>query len=223
MTCEEFEIAIERRERGAPAEPGLAEHLAGCESCRGFETLVQLTAASLARHAQNESGGSDMDRLKETVDRIARRYDRSLIAAALLATVAFLVLWRLNHALSRGPIDWALPLVIVVGSHLWSIPFLGARRAIAAREARRLISIREELLQFCRQDVERRLSLERSARWVLPFAGIAVVINIIVMREPANAALLTAAAALACALCVLRGLWAFRKVHELRRELAGLA
>jgi hypothetical protein len=169
-TCEEFEIAIEMRRRGALDEARRAElaaHLATCESCRRFEAETTSAAAALRRTPAPLNKRPAWYQLRErllTVKEVQRAAFFQALGPLIMGTALYLIASGLRYT------------ILVIPPVVWFvISRMGAQKTKEWQsEAARAAETDEELLAFYKKSLDRRIATVRQDRKSLPFIVLAL-------------------------------------------------
>jgi drug/metabolite transporter (DMT)-like permease len=98
MTCDDFEVAIEKRRHGALGEPertALERHLATCASCRAFDETVRRTEATMTAMSEAALSAADWAKVERGVRAHLARLVEGFLAMVLVAGVqVVLAAWR---------------------------------------------------------------------------------------------------------------------------------
>ncbi len=98
MTCQDFEVAIERRRHGALGEgerAALELHLSGCESCRAFDETVRRTEATMTAMSEAALSAADWAKVERGIRaHLARLVDGFLAIVLAAAVQVALAAWR---------------------------------------------------------------------------------------------------------------------------------
>ena len=220
MGCDEFEVLIEMRRRGALSGADadrLARHLEGCASCRAYDTLATRTEATMSGTAAETMRGIDWSALQERIERLRRKYTfaiaRSLVGLAVV--LPLIVLFTMPPEVQ--PFGWVLGAAL--GLFIVGKTTLTRRRWV--RDSLAAGRTREDLLAFWRSDLDRRIRVLRL--WPINLLGaIFLLLPWIAGRHgfPIGALVVTAAVA---ALLAAQGLWyALYLLPRLSRERRSL-
>lgn len=150
--CEEFEIAIERRRKGALAldeEVLLDDHLASCPSCARYAQLAGQTEAIMATATKDALERVDWNRMGARVRQMAAQYARATPAMAIMLVILVPLIgwvsgWE-NIYLAAG-----------LGAALLVLQIWRNRTRI--REATLSEQTQSDLLFFYRTELDRRIS-----------------------------------------------------------------
>ena len=159
-TCDEYQVDLERRRRGAlPAEAaGEAErHLAGCAGCPAAEELAGRTDALLWASARAAAERVDWERMGRAIEREVRAW-----RALPWVLLGFFSLLGLGAGLAFSPERWSdawlrisgIGVVFAAVSAIY-----GVRKLRAARRA--TASGGEELLVYRRRELDAQIREER--------------------------------------------------------------
>ena len=168
-TCREFQVAIEMRLHGAleaDMTAGLDEHLASCEACRRFETLARKTEGTMNTCANTAASGMDWERVRKKIEAMERGLHRelswptTLFAMAIGAATGAVTVWAVG---SKNPLYDSIFLCVFLAVLIWYCR-RGLRRRL--QELKQVEGVREEIVQYYRKDVERRIKVQR--RCMLP-------------------------------------------------------
>jgi hypothetical protein len=222
MSCDEFEIAIERRARGAltPEEnAALSAHLAGCESCRRFESSLSAITQSLQRHGAAEMGGIDMGQIRKKLDKEILGKRNVITKMAMLVGSMLGTHWLMAAVRSTpGPVDWLSPSISALSAcvFVWWFSRQQARQAAAAIRGEQ-----GDMLSFWRGILDKRLRTLRWMSWIAPLSVLLTVAaaNLLapghVRRELPGLIILVI-------LAIAATIWARVAVARTQRELASL-
>ena len=164
-TCEEFEIAIERRLHGALEEPAgraLGAHLSHCESCRAFEGMARRTEGAMTATANEALQGIDWSKVEAGI-RLRRRDLRSGLLAAVITSAALVALLSWGIPPPAGRAAYALSLAWKLGAICATYLILAS--VSAWRLAR--TTARGELLELHRRMLRLRVRTVSLLRWVV--------------------------------------------------------
>ena len=217
MACEEFEIAIEMRLRGALEDAAALEgHLAGCAACRSYEALAKRTETTMTAAALNGLDRIDWQALEGRIGRLARSYQLAIwrSVVGLVVVVPLLVVFTMPpESRAFGSVFGACLGVFIVGGTT-----LKRRRWI--RNARAAAHSREDLLAFWRTDLDRRIRVSRLAALQIIAAPL-FLLPLWHLRDAVRPAFLVTVAV--AAFTAGQGLWLLLwKGPRLRRERAEL-
>lgn len=173
--CRDFQIAIEMRLLGALADERAAElheHLASCDACRRFETLALTTKRTMNMRANTVASAMDWEHVLEKIKAIEKGLQRELSWGTTLSVITIGV--PLGAALSwlAGSRD---PFGTIVFLCAFFFAFIGLRRCDARRrlqELKQAERVRDETVQYYRNDVERRIGVLRRRILCTPLFGI---------------------------------------------------
>lgn len=163
-TCDEYQLDLERRRRGAlgPAEAEeAARHLAGCQACRVADELADRTHALLSAAAKTSLQSVDWNRLGRRIDRERRAY-----RALPWVTLGTFIVIGFGAGALFSPEGWlrsavrvsAIGVVFAVGCAVYA-----ARKLRAAERAS--ASGGEELLEYRRRELDAQV-LEARRMWL---------------------------------------------------------
>lgn len=156
LTCEETEVALERRLHGAlhpEEEPALAAHLSGCPACRAYERTGRDAEVAMRAVAAEAVRGMDWERVRAGVRRGQRGYWLEQWVAPVVAVLAFVPL------AVRGSPPWVWLMVAGVTLPLCARMFSQARaRLRVAHEAARTDLA---ALAWMREEADQRLRSRR--------------------------------------------------------------
>jgi hypothetical protein len=217
MACDEFEIAIEMRLRGALEDAAqLDRHLAGCGACRSYEALAKRTETTMTAVTSHGLDRIDWHALDGRIRRLGRYYRlaiwRSIVG--LVVVLPLLVFFTMPPEIRA--FGWVfgagLGALIVGGTTL--------KRRRWIREAEAAARTNEDQLAFWRRDVDRRIRVSRLAALQVACAPL-FVLALWPLRDAVRPAfLLTVGVAVFAA---GQGLWwLLWKAPRLRRERAEL-
>lgn len=213
-TCEEHEIAIEKRRHGAlPAAESAAldAHLASCSACRAFEATSRRTEDAMAAMASEALGEVDWARVERGVrSSMARLVTAFAVMVSMVLALGALAWWT---APAPGRDDATLGFAIGAGL------VLAVFATVAAVKTRTMLRLERgpEMLAWLRRDRARRLRVLRLFAFVGPL--IAIAYGSRALGGSSKGALWAASAA------VVAAGWAFAtfvKLPRLRREVADL-
>jgi hypothetical protein len=163
--CEDFEVSIEMRLHGAldaPQTASLADHLATCASCRGFEELAKGSENAMNQqtslHLQTLDWDALWKRTKTFFDTQSRQ--RLISSAVVIVLLAPMMMLMLNDVV------WSTAFLFgswgaAITWRLWS-----SRQKLAA--VAKYEGDAGELLFFYRRELEDRLRSTRAALLVVP-------------------------------------------------------
>lgn len=157
--CDPFEIAIEARLHGAPADPGLDAHLGACEACRAYEAAARGAEAALRASAREVAGKVDWAGAERRVRGGRPAAVRMAAGAALALAWVAAVVW-----LSTPSGRWADRMV----RSLPAMAILAVLSALVAGYAdRRLVALAEQgqALETCRHLALASLTWARRMQW----------------------------------------------------------
>lgn len=161
-SCEDFEIALERRAHDDGLEPELASsldaHLPGCERCRAYAATEALASGGLASLAEAARAGVDWEAMDRAIRARPRQRHLAVLRAALIGGVCIAI------AVAGLPQHSTQAVWILTAT----VPVVLVRVASVVRETRRIVALtaREDLLSAEREYVARRLRTLRFIRWV---------------------------------------------------------
>jgi hypothetical protein len=211
-SCNDFEVAVEQRRRGAldaPAAAELAEHLSSCAGCRAFETRSTELEDTMRTHAARVSAEIDWNRLGRSLETWRRQLEAGTWKALAMVLLVVPVFWFAFGSAASALIG-GLTVVIWGGLH--------ARRAIGdAREAARAP---DQLLVFLRGQLDRQIRIERQNTRVLPI--LALLPLLLLLDRGVSAASLLGTALLMALFAALALRARLRVLPRLRRERAEL-
>jgi len=170
QTCQDFEIAIEMRLHGAlerASEEPLRAHLAGCASCRAFETLATNTEATMTTAAAHELATMDWDRF------FSRLVKRGWSPALLVTPLMFALLFFIVGDVASSP--WARAGIAAGGTLLYAFP-LAYGAAWLATKFRVRQSRSGDLVATYRAQLEREARQARGTTWALSIVFSSVLI-----------------------------------------------
>jgi predicted anti-sigma-YlaC factor YlaD len=131
MTCEQFQIDIERDRHGAlPDEErtALRAHLGNCSSCSAYEQVVGRTEATMTMLAKASLERTDWEKVREGARLERQRQGRKLWTVALFFLATFVVVAIFGHATSGLLVTVAITLVAAflldVGITRWGMGVL---------------------------------------------------------------------------------------------------
>lgn len=222
--CERFEIAIEQRRRGALAADELApldEHLAICAGCAAFDRLGRTTEETMKSVSNEVVQATDWARIEERFATWQRRLNvsvgRMILGGLVGAAAAIAAMFAINADTFREPAGLVpsilVPLAVVMGM-TWQLK----RRAV--REGREAQMSRGALLSVFRQQLDERIQLEATARWLLPLMMTVILVFELVSGESMRRLL-----GIAAVVTVMYGVSLnshFRVLPRLRRQRAEL-
>ncbi len=162
MSCEAFEIAVEKRLHGALDEAGAASldaHLAGCAACRAYEAAARGTEAGMGEQARSAMSGVDWDRVERGIRAGVYASVRMLAASVLAAAWLAGIVWLSTPAALRA--DRMVRTLPAMGLVVVLVAF------VAAYSARRLVALadRGEMLETYRHVVAANLLWARRMQW----------------------------------------------------------
>lgn len=183
MTCDDFQIAIERRLHGdlgeAEAAP-LDRHLLSCEACRAYEAQARRTDVAMGARAEAVLKNVDWGRMQEGLRRYRQRILSSLRDIAVFLGLVYLasVALPLREA-NRAAL--ALRNLFVVGG------VLAATAVGMALYARTLARLADpiEMLAFYRNRLRSEAQWARRAQWAYA-VGLAVIAGVNLVRPSAT-------------------------------------
>ena len=162
MSCDAFEIAIEKRLHGAleeSEEAPLAAHLATCAQCRAYEAAARGAEAGMEERTREALSGVDWERVERGIRGGLYASVRMLAGAVLAAAWVAGIVWLSTPAALRGErMARALPAMGIV---VVLVAF------VAAYAARRLAALadRAEMLEVYRHVVAANLAWARRMQW----------------------------------------------------------
>jgi hypothetical protein len=162
--CEAFEIAVEKRLHGAPGDSEgaiLEEHLAGCESCRGYQALVRSSEASMRVEASAAAAEVDWARVERELQGRVRAWPSWLAGAVLAGAWMALFAWlSAPPAMSQGRTLRTLPAIAIL------VVLAGI---VAGYRSRRLVALVDqgEMLVTYRGVLAANLQWARRMKWAL--------------------------------------------------------
>lgn len=219
MSCDEFEIAIEKREQGALVDgAALDAHLLSCASCTRFAALVRDIDDSLARHQEQEMGRVNMDSIRAQIQSgLSRRRTALALSLLFLAGAATFFGWW-QDAIEARRFHWSGQLFYVVCVGI----FLVARSRRWAAEAERTARAKGELLTWWRNHIDRNLRDCRFLIWLTPPGAIALLPLVWWLHVPGTERIFFLGAAAWLALGFGLTIWAVRSRAKLLIERASL-
>jgi uncharacterized membrane protein len=161
-SCEDFEIAIEKRLHGALGEPErgpLQEHLAHCQRCRTYEAAAGEVEAVMSERARAAVVDVDWARVERGIRGGVHASVRMLGAAVVTAAYMAGMVWlSTTPELREARLLRTLP---AMGVLVVLVAF------VAAYSARRLVALvdREEMLETYRALVAANLHWARRMQW----------------------------------------------------------
>jgi predicted anti-sigma-YlaC factor YlaD len=173
-SCDEIEIALERRAHGDALEADLAAsvdaHVAGCERCRAYAAAMTVTSAGLASIAESASASVDWAEVERRIrERSMSRLGHVLVVGAiglacvLVAGFGIAPPGHLPETLLVMLLVSAVPVAIRI-----TAVYRGTRRSLA-------LTSRDDLFAAERAYLAHRLRVVRSGRWV----ALAVVVGVL--------------------------------------------
>jgi hypothetical protein len=179
MTCDDFQIAIERRLHGDLGDAGAApldRHLSSCQACRSYEAAARRTEVAMGARAEAVLREVDWGQVQEGLRRYRRRVLRSIgeIATFLALVTLASVVWPLRES---GRAELALR------NGLISAGVLGAYALGAALYGRSLSRLADpvEVLAVYRNRVRSEARWMKRAQWAYPL-GLALVAAVNLLR-----------------------------------------
>lgn len=164
MTCDDFQIAIERELHGALPEPErapLAAHLSTCEACRAYQAAARGTERAMATNAGEAMREVDWITVERGIREGIWSALRGVVAAVLGGAFMAALIW-----LTASPAFRAERMLRVGGA-------LGIAMALVALvmglAAWRLVRLERgaEMLEHYRQGVRAKVRFGRWMHWVL--------------------------------------------------------
>ncbi len=174
-TCREFQIAIEMRLHGALPDERTAEvheHLASCDACRHFETLALTTKRTMDVRANTVASEIDWEHVLEKIKAMEKGLYRDLSWGRILCEITISVpifvalLWLTG---SRDPF-FTIVFLCTSFSTLIALRRCAARRRL--QELKQAELVRDEIVQYYRNDVEGRIRVLRRSILCAPLFGI---------------------------------------------------
>jgi predicted anti-sigma-YlaC factor YlaD len=161
-SCEEFEIAIERRLHGALGDPEraqLEEHLAHCERCRAYEVAAREAEARMGAQARQALSEVDWGRVERGIRGGVYASVRMLAGAVLASAYLAGMVWLSTPAELRPErLARTLPAMGLVVVLLALVGGYSARRLSALAD-------RDEMLETYRHIVAANLGWARRMQW----------------------------------------------------------
>jgi len=168
MRCDEVQIALEMRRRGAldaSVTERVASHLRDCEACREYERAMMRVEETMNQITMEAAGQVNHSDLGARIARLGRWHVRVWWRALVLSPplLAAIVLWAMPA--EARPLGWALgiaTLAVVLGR------MMIARRRFQ-RESAEAARSRDDLLAFWRGDLDQRI--RRLRLWPMNIVG----------------------------------------------------
>jgi anti-sigma factor RsiW len=179
MTCDDFQIAIERRLHGdlgeAEAAP-LDRHLSSCEACRAYQAQAREVEATMSATAEAILRDVSWDRVREGLRRYRRRVlsDVWSVAAFLCVLYAGVVLLPMRPGNRAETALHNLPLVAGAFA-VYALAMLAYVRHLAR------LADPIELLALYRRRLRSELTWRRRSLWLYP-AGLVLVAGVNLSR-----------------------------------------
>jgi hypothetical protein len=161
-SCEQFEVAIEKRLHGALGEPeqaALEEHLAGCADCRAYQAAARGAEAGMSLRAKAAGAEVDWAKVERGIRGGLQATLRMLVGAVLVAAYMAGLVWvSTTPALRETRLLRTLP---AMGILVVLVAF------VAAYSARRLVALvdHEEMLETYRGLVFANVQWARRMQW----------------------------------------------------------
>jgi anti-sigma factor RsiW len=170
--CDEFEVQLEKALHGALREDERVElqaHLAGCPSCRAFQTVVRTTEEHMAAAALTQAATVNWEGIAARV----RQEQRLLKAYPLLMLASFAIqgpflIWAMRWPLNAGPIA----VFVAAGVLLSAAVHFGVRNNI--RKNAEALEHKDWLVAHRRKTLDQTIKSAKTMRWLMPLVGIPV-------------------------------------------------
>ncbi len=160
MACEELEIALEMRRRGAldaVEAQRVADHLASCVSCQAYDRAMAHMEETMTTMTMAATQQLNWAEISERIGRMGQWHRRAFLRAIVLLPILLpvIVLWTMPAEIRL--FGWVLG--VAVSAAMLTRMTLERRRF--QREAAEAAGSREDLLAFWRRDVDRRIGMLR--------------------------------------------------------------
>jgi hypothetical protein len=169
MTCDDFQIAIERRLHGdlgeAEAAP-LDRHLSDCEACRAYQAQAREVEAKMAANASEALAGTDWGKVERGIREGILVALRGVVASVVGGVLVAALIWT-----TRGPAMTDARMLRVGAALGLTLALIAALGAAAAWRLARL-ERGAGMIAAWRRGVRLRVRLARLLHW--PSAGLAV-------------------------------------------------
>ena len=170
MECHDYEIAIEKHQRGAlrpDEEAPLLAHLDDCASCGAFRDFARRTETMMQRDLTSALDDIDWTEIHRGVGRWKRDLRTSLRNGALVSMITVPLSVFLLRAEGIGVAVFSM--LMAVGATLaWG--WVHQRRRLA--ELREVEDSQRELVRVYRKHLDRQIETTRQNGWVAPLLGI---------------------------------------------------
>jgi hypothetical protein len=174
-SCDEFEILIERRLRGALGDDDAARldaHLEGCSPCREYRDLATATSTGLTGAATDAQAAADWPGLERRIEGMVARYRRSVprMAVALLVIVP-LIWFAAGPEAGIGGLGLGVAILVLAA--------LARRRIVRATLAAE--EDPDDLLRLYRDEIDAAIRRSRSTILIELSMGI-LLIGVVIAR-----------------------------------------
>lgn len=160
MTCDDFQIAVERRLHGdlGEAEEALLErHLSSCEACGAYAARAREVEASMAKSASEALANVDWNRAERGIREGMAAATRGVVASVIGGVFMVVLAWA-----TRGPALTDARLLRMAAAMAVTMGVIAVMGGLAARKLSRLERGAEMLAEW-RRGVRLRV---RFARWL---------------------------------------------------------
>lgn len=163
MSCDDFQVAIEREMHGALPETEsrqLADHLVGCDACRAYQATVRETERAMTSQASEAIRGVDWSKVERGVQRGILDALAGVVGAVVTGALVAGLIWFTASPAFRAE------RMLRVGGALGVTVVLVA--VVMAYGAWSLVRMRpgQELLDRHRKGLRHKVALSRAMRWV---------------------------------------------------------
>lgn len=232
--CDQRELEIEMWLHGA-LEPErasqLSAHLASCAKCRGFEATARQMESTMQMTVHSLSDEIDWSALKNKLQVVTKPHRYVLLfpvglALGLLVSRSLGWLWDWTRGKAFNPSvprAWWISCA-VVGAILSALMLYRSRKRLA--EARSAETVREALVTFCRNELDRQIEDCRRMIWLAAGLGLVFTASTVSIAIVHHLAFARVIVFLLVVVGVFGGLvvyWMWVQLPRLRRELAELS